>query len=141
MPISAYNKFDCFAQDSFRGVHNLDSDALKIALTNVAPVRTQAVLADITEIAAGNGYPAGGEVVDVISYDQTTGVGRLLANDRVFTAVGGDVGPFRYAVFYNSTPASKPLIAWYDYGANRTLQSGETFTVSYDAILGVLTLE
>lgn len=58
--MATFNKFNAFVQDLTRKVHNLNSDTLKILLTNVAPVATNAVKADLTEIAAGNGYTAGG---------------------------------------------------------------------------------
>ena len=56
----AFNKFNSFVEARGRGVHNLHADTLKVMLTNVAPVAANAVKADITEIAAGAGYSAGG---------------------------------------------------------------------------------
>jgi hypothetical protein len=49
---------------------------------------------------------------------------------------------FRYVVLYNDTPTSPadPLIAWWDYGSNVTLNSGETFTVAFDATNGIFQL-
>jgi hypothetical protein len=58
----------------------------------------------------------------------------------VFTAAGGSIAQFRYAVLYNSTPVSGNLIAWWDYGAEVTLTSGNSFTVSLDQTNGVFTL-
>ena len=60
MPASTLSKFNQFVQDVHNGVHNLGSHSLKIMLTNTAPAAGNAVKADITEIAAGNGYTAGG---------------------------------------------------------------------------------
>ena len=54
-----FNKFNAFVADVANKVHNLGSDTLKVLLTNTAPVATNAVKADLTEIAAGNGYSAG----------------------------------------------------------------------------------
>ena len=63
-------------------------------------------------------------------------------SDVVFTAAGGSIGPFRYAVVYNDTPTSPadPLIAWFDYGSSITLLTGETFTADFDASAGLLTI-
>ena len=138
----AYNKFNQFVQDLANKVHNLGADTLKIMLTNTAPVSTNAVKADITEIAAGNGYTAGGNAVTVTSSAQSGGSYKLVGNAVVFTASGGAIGPFRYAVLYNSTPVApaSPLIGFWDYGSSITLNSGESFTVSLDLTNGILAL-
>ena len=140
--MSAYNKFNIFVQDITQKVHNLSSDALKVALSNVAPVATNAVFADITEISAGNGYSAGGNTPSITSDVQTSGTLKLILASTVFTASGGSIGPLRYAVLYNSTPTTplKPLIAWFDYGSSITLLTGETLTIAFDGTNGTLTI-
>ncbi len=140
--MAAYNKFQAFVEHVAEKVHNLGADSLKVMLTNVAPVATNSVKADLTEIAAGNGYTAGGTVATISGSSQAGGTYKLTLGDVVFTAAGGAIGPFRYAVLYNDTPTSPadPLIGWWDYGAGVTLQDGETFTVDMDAANGVLTI-
>ena len=137
--MAAYNKFNQFVEDLGRGVHNLNADTLKIMLTNTAPVATNAVFADLTEISAGSGYSAGGAAVANRAYSQTSGVGKLTGDDVVWTA-SGTVGPLRYAVLYNDTPTSPadPLIGWWDRGTSITLASGDTFTVDLDQVNGIL---
>ena len=128
----AFNKYNCFPQDVGRKVHNLNADTLKGAFTNAPPnAATHAVLADITEIGAGNGYSAGGATVGSTSYAQTAGVAKLAGNDVTITASGGTIGPFRYVVLYNATAPSGPLIGWWDRGASLTLQDGESFTQDF----------
>ena len=87
--MASYNKFNCFVEDLAEQVHNLQSDTLKVALTNTLPVATNTVFANITEIAAGNGYTAGGTTATVSSSAQTSGTYKLVLNDVTFTASGG----------------------------------------------------
>jgi|SRR5581483_2267413 len=140
--MATYTKFNQFIEDLAKKVHNLNSDTLKVMLTNTAPVATNAVKADITEISAGNGYTAGGTQAAFTSGAQTGGTYKLVLADVVFTASGGSIGPFRYAVLYNDTPTSPadPLIAWWDYGSSITLLTGETFTWDADPTTGILTV-
>ena len=140
--MATFNKFQAFVENVAEKVHNLGADTLKVMLTNTLPVNTNTVLANLTEITAGNGYTAGGTAATITSSAQTSGTYKLVLADVVFTASGGTIGPFRYAVLYNDTPTSPadPLIGWYDYGSSITLASGETFTVDFDATNGVLTI-
>lgn len=133
----ALNKFNAFVENVAEGVYNLQSNQLRIALTNTAPVATNSVLADLTEISYTN---LSSRLVTTSASAQSGGVYKLTCADLVLTASGGSVGPFRYVVLYNDTPASKPLIGWYDYGSSITLQSGETLTIDFDQVNGVLTI-
>lgn len=136
----AMSKFNTFTKNLAEKVHNLGSDTLKVVLTNTAPVATNTTLANITQIASGNGYTTNGTAAGLGSSTQTSGTYKLVLNDVVFTASGGSMGPFRYAVLYNSTSAGTELIGWFDYGASITLASGENFTVDFDGSLGVFTI-
>jgi hypothetical protein len=140
--MASFNKFNQFVEDVAEKVHNLGSDTLKIMLTNTAPVATNAVKTDITEISAGNGYTAGGTQAVQTSSAQSSGTYKLVCSDVTFTASGGSIGPFRYAVLYNDTPASPadPLIGYWDYGTNLTVTDGNSFTVDMSATNGVLQL-
>lgn len=138
--MAAYNKFNAFAENVYEGVHDLGADTLKLMLTNVAPVATNSVKADLTEITAENGYAAGGTAVTITSSAQTSGTYKLVANDVVFTASGGTIGAFRYPVFYNDTPVSPadPLVGFWDYSSSIVLQAGETFTWDVSPTNGVI---
>jgi hypothetical protein len=137
---SGFNKFQQFVGDLGLKVHNLDTDAIKIYLTNVTPnAATMAVKADLAEIATGSGYSG---AIDVsAAYSQSGGVGTLTGTDQVVTASGGSVGPFRYVVLYNDTPTSpmKPLIGWWDYGSSVSIADGEAFTHDFGA--SVITIQ
>jgi len=117
--MATFTKFNPFVEAVAEKVHNLGSDALKVMLTNTAPVAANAVKADLTEITAGNGYTAGGNAVTIT----------------------GSVGPLRYAVIYNSTPVAGNLIGFWDYGSSITLASGDSLVVDFDQVNGILTLQ
>jgi hypothetical protein len=140
--MASYNKFNQFVEDVAEKVHNLGADTLKIMLTNTAPVATNSVKGNLTEITAQNGYSAGGTAATISSSAQSSGTYKLVLADVVFTASGGSFGPLRYATLYNDTPTSPadPLIGWWDYGSSITVLTGETFTWDADGSTGVLTI-
>jgi hypothetical protein len=135
--MATFNKFQDFVEQLGKGIHQIHAagHTLKVYLTNDTPdAALDAVKADLAEITAQNGYPAGG--VDIQQdYTEAGGTGTLTAVDVVFTASGGSFGPFRYAVVYNDTPTSPadPLVCWWDYGSSISLNDGETFTVDFGA--------
>ena len=138
--MASYVKYHCFAEDMAEKLHNLATDTLKIALTNTAPnVATHAGLADITEIAAGNGYTAGGTAATLVSSGHSSGVYKLVLNDVVFTATGS-MATARYFVLYNDTSTGDRLIAYWDYGSSFSLLIGETATWDADASTGIFTI-
>lgn len=139
--MAAYNKFNQTTKDLIDGVHDFDAHTFKVMLTLTAPTASNSVKADLTEIAAGNGYTAGGTAT-TITTGTAAGVAKATATDVVFTASGGAMADFRYAVLYNDSPTSPadPLIGYWDYGSTVTLNSGETFTVDFSAASGVFTV-
>lgn len=137
--MASFNKFHSFVQNLGRKVFNLHTDTLKIALSNTAPnISTNNGLADITQISAGNGYTTGGTAVGSNAYSQSGGTASLTGNDVVFTASGGSIGPFRYAILYDDTATNDELIGYWDYGAAASLNAGETLTV--DLAVSILTV-
>lgn len=136
--MATFNKFNSFVEVLAEKGHNLATDTLKLMLTNTAPVATNTVKANITEIAAGNGYSAGGATLVVSSSAQTSGTYKLVVDDVTFTASGGSVGPFRYFVGWNDTAANDELIFWYDYGSSVTLANGESITADFSSTNGVI---
>lgn len=129
---SAYNKFNSLVEAMSEKVHNLGSDQLKLALTNVAPVAGNTQLSNLTEIA----YTfCSTRALTTLSSSQTGGTYTLVLQDLILTATGGAVGPFRYVAVYNDTATNDELIAWFDYGSAITLADGETLTVDFGANL------
>jgi hypothetical protein len=138
--MASYTKFQPFVERLAEKAFNLGSDTLKVLLCNTAPVNTNAQKSDLTEIGAGNGYSAGGTAASISSSAQTSGTYKLVLADVTFTASGGSIGPFRYAVLYDDTATNDELIGFWDYGSSVTLAAGESFTVDFDGTNGVLTI-
>lgn len=124
------NKFNAWAENMVE-VANLGTDTFVVALTNTAPVATNSVLADISQIAYTN---LSSRTLTTASSSQTSGTYTLAFNDLVLTA-SGNVATFRYVVIYDDTPTSPadPLVLWYDYGSSITLANGETLTLDFGA--------
>lgn len=124
------NKFNAWAENMVE-VANLGTDTFVVALTNTAPVATNSVLADITQISYTN---LSSRTLTTASSSQTSGTYTLAFNDLVLTA-SGNVATFRYVVIYDDTPTSPadPLVLWYDYGSSITLANGETLTLDFGA--------
>lgn len=135
--MATYNKFQDFAEQLVRGVHDWDAHTFKIALTNTAPAATDVSLATggaHPPPAAANGYAAGGTAA-TITLSETSGTMTVSGTQVVFTATAGGIGPFRYAILYNDTATSPAdaLIAWWDYASSVTLGDTETFTVQFNS--------
>jgi hypothetical protein len=144
--MATFVKYNTFVNDMANKVYDLvgtagsGADTCKVILSNTAPnVSTHTVRADVTELSTANGYTSGGTTATNVG-SSSSGTFTLSGTDIVFTASGGSVGPFRYAILYNDTPTSPadPLIAYWDYGSSITLADGETFTVDFGA--SILTL-
>jgi len=135
--MATFVKFEDFVRAVGEKEHDLADDTFKVFLTNATPVAA-------THTKKGSG---GGAELDGITeehgytpediqngYTATDGVGTMTAVDVIFTASGGTVGPFRYAVIYNDTHTSDGLMGYVDYGSSITLQAGESFTVDFNEV-------
>ena len=125
--------FHEFKNNLGNGAIDLDSHTFKAVLSNTAPVvGTDDELADVTQIANGNGYITGGVTLTSVTWSETgagLGVWRFNAADFTWTASGGSIGPFRYIEIYDDTSTGDKLVGYYDYGAPITITDGNAFTV------------
>lgn len=143
--MATYTKFNQFVEDMAGGVHDFQTgttDVFKVMLTLTAPVATNSVRANLTEIASGDGYTTGGNQASFTTGVETSGTFKLvLADPAQWVASAGTFADFRYAVLYNDTPTSPadPLIGFWDYGSTISLGSSETFDVDLSAANGVFT--
>lgn len=134
--MAVYQKFNQTNEDKWHGVHDLSSNQLVVALTNVAPTAANSVRADLTEINYAN---LSSRNLTIGSEGQTAGVYRPILADLTLTASGGAVETFRYVVIYNDTPTSPadPLIGFVDHGSGITLADGESVLIDFDGALGL----
>ena len=128
--MATFNKFQDFSEQLTIGTHDFDANVFKVMLTNVAPVATNTVKANLTEISAGNGYTAGGTAT-TITVAEATGTTTVSGTQVIFTAAGGTMATFQYVVLYNDTATNKNLVGWWDYGSAVSLADTETFTVKF----------
>lgn len=137
--MAAFNKYQKGTEALVEGI-NAGSDVWKVALSNRTPVvASDATLADAVEISAGNGYTAGGNAATTVSSSQSGGTYKLVLNSpSAWTATGGSIGPFEYAILYDATTDN--LLGYWDYGSAVTLSDGESFTVVLDGTSGVFTV-
>ena len=135
--MSTFNQFNNTILAIAKGQINFEGDTFKIYLTNVAPnASTHSVKADLAEISAGNGYTAGGKVINVASVTQTGGVLSVAVDDPGFwEATGGPISAFRYVVMYDDTTTNDTLIGYWDYGSSISPKDQEKFTPNPTGVL------
>ena len=131
--MAAYNKFQDFVEQLGLAKHAFGTHVFKVVLSNSAPVATNTILANITQISNANGYTTGG--IDAqVTWAEVTGTATATGTMVTWTCVTAPMGPFEYVVLYNDTQTSPadPLVGWWDYGSALTLQVGETFSVKFN---------
>lgn len=129
--------FGLALQSAFNKEIDLDSDTLKVMLCNstyVPDQDTHRYKSSVTNEVTGTGYTAGGATLAsvTVAYNAAT---NTLTLDAADTAWSGSTITARYAVIYDATPgtdATRPLIAYIDFGADVSTTAG-TFTITWDA--------
>ena len=140
--MATFTKFLPFVEALAEKKHDLGTDTFFVQLLNSVPTNTNAVETDLpADLGSGFGYTAGGVTCGAATGSaQAAGVYKLTIADKVITAAGGSIGPFRYVVLFNNTATNKDLIGWYDYLSSITLLDTETLTIDFDGTNGVLTI-
>lgn len=136
----AFVVFDAFAEAMAEKKHDFSADQFMLAMSNAAnppAVDTDALLADITEIAYTN---CSSRVLTLASSSQTGGLYRAIFNDLTLTASGGSIAPFRYIYVYNNTAASKNLVGYIDYGSDLTLLDTHQLVINFDNTNGLFSV-
>ena len=117
-----------FKQESWLGIHDLDTDVLKMALyTSAASLGADTTAYTLTGETSGTGYTAGGEIL--------TNVQVLLSGTTAYCTFDNPAWPgssfvTRGALIYNTSKADR-AIAVLDFGSDKT--AGPNFTVQRPA--------
>jgi hypothetical protein len=113
------------------GVHDLDTDVIKMALyTSAATLSAATTTYTATEEVVGTGYVAGGNTLTspVISVDGTTGICDFADSTWAASTISA-----RGALIYNASKANR-AIAVLDFGSDKTSVAGP-FTVVMPAFV------
>ena len=122
-----------FKQELLGGVHDLDTDSLKLALIKQSPTGTYGAsttnYSDVTgnsDEATGTNYTAGGQVLDSATITLSGSTAYVDFADEVFSdlTISADG-----AIIYNASQLNK-AIAVFDFGGTVTATSGD-FTVVF----------
>jgi hypothetical protein len=136
MAVTAFFYGNAFVS-AFNGEIDFNSDTIKVMLctSGYTPNQdTHAYKTSVTSEVTGTGYTAGGAVLGTatVTYDAASNTLKLDGDNAVWSS---STITARYAVVYDDSPATaatKPLIAYVDFGADVSSSAG-TFTITWDA--------
>lgn len=131
-------KVDAFSEHVAKGYHgNMHTAEFDIFFSNQTPdFATMAVKADVTEIANGNGYVAGG--LDTQNAVSRSGAVTSVTGTDITVTATGDIPTFRYVWVFNknSTTVTNALVGCWDYGVGGvTLHDTEVFVTDFGAAM------
>ena len=118
-----------FKQDILLGVHDLDTDTIKMALfLATADLNATTTVYTTASETSGTGYTAGGKVLTPVApaLDPTNNTAFISFANAVWTPA---VFTARGALVYNSTTGAACFVL--DFGSDKTASS--TFTVTFPA--------
>ena len=122
-----------FKQELLGGVHDLDTDTLKVALIKATPTGTYGAAttnySDVTgnsDEAVGTNYTAGGQVLDSATITLANGTAYVDFADEVFNTLTISADG---CIIYNATKANR-AIGVFDFGTTVTSTNGD-FTLVF----------
>lgn len=142
MAVTNRGKF-LLLQEFFRNPTEFTTLYIALITSAAAPTVDTNTFSELTEIAAGNGYTAGGISLsrnstdfDTLTEDDSGNLAYIRLRDIVWTASGGSLpgsgNGARYAILTddNGTQGSRQVIAYWDLASDRTVSSGQTLTLT-----------
>lgn len=142
MAVTNRGKF-LLLQEFFRNPTEFTTLYIALITSAAAPTVDTNTFSELTEIAAGNGYTAGGISLsrnstdfDTLTEDDSGNLAYIRLRDIVWTASGGSLpgsgNGARYAILTddNGTQGSRQVIAYWDLTSDRTVSSGQTLTLT-----------
>lgn len=134
--MSGHSYTSSFVSELINGVHDLDTDEIKMALyTSISGVDSSITAYTTSNEVVGTGYTAGGMTMVVASgYPQSDGVGQSIR----FEDVAWDSASFttRCGLIYNASKANRSIMVL-DFGGDRIAASA-TFAVRFPLSLDPL---
>lgn len=141
----AFLAFDSY----FRATGTPTNFFVALCTSAIAPTVDTNTLGGLTEIAAGNGYTAGGfslnrNSTDFDSHveDDSTDLDQIQVKDVTWTASGGPIpasgSGARWAVLLTdeATVGNRQVIAFFDLVSDRTVSSGQPLTLQNIELIG-----
>lgn len=126
----------------FRNATEVTNFYLFLATSATAPTADINTKSELTEVATGNGYTAGGISIardstdfDVLTEDDSNDRALIQLKDMVWTASGGNLpgsgNGARYAILTddNGTLGSREVWAYFDLVSDRVVSSGQSLTL------------
>lgn len=120
-----------FRQELYLGIHDLDTDVLKIALYNAnADVNLDTTVYTTTNEVTGTGYTAGGNTLTgaSVNLDTTYGIVYVSFNNTTWSNASFTC---RGALIYNTSKSNKS-VAVLDFGNDKS-PVNQTFTITFPA--------
>jgi hypothetical protein len=122
-----------FKQELLGGIHDLDTDVIKLALIKATPTGSYGAAttnySDVTgnsDEASGTGYTAGGQALDSATITLSGSTAFVdFADEVIVTATVSADG----CIIYNSSKANR-AIAVIDFGGTKTSTNGD-FTIQF----------
>jgi hypothetical protein len=122
-----------FKQELLGGIHDLDTDTIKLALIKATPTGSYgAATTNYTDVtgnsdeASGTGYTAGGQALDSATITLSGSTAFVdFADEVIVTATVSADG----CIIYNSSKANR-AIAVIDFGGTKTSTNGD-FTIQF----------